>query len=188
MRVSDSDTDRNLCCHLRDILNQRIRSPSLRLQLSKHDFELYQIPIVVGTLTNLQEITFDGLMGSPSYFMDAIDGDDFTHENVFLLRIRCTLSAKQISVLLQWFPSTQHLEIQLDGYRNEHEQREMLLIVSKMITQKVRMKAIFFMKRKRSETIEWLRTTINEKNGFDERDASSMYSIRKKPTSIMLCW
>lgn len=188
MRVSDSDTDRNLCCHLRDIRRQWIRSPSLHLHFTEHAFELYQIPIITGTLANLQEITFDGLMRSPAYFIDAIDGDDFTHKNVFLLRLRCTLSAKQIAVLLQWFPSIQHLEIQLDGCHNEREQREILLMVSKMITQKVRMKAIFSMKRKRSETIEWLRTTINQKNSFDERDASRMYSIEKQPAAIILCW
>ena len=186
--MSGSDTDRNLCCHLRDIRQRWIRSTSLHLHFTEHAFELYQVPIITGTLGNLQEITFDGLMGSPAYFIDAMDRDDFTHNNVFLLRIRCTLSTKQISVLLQWFPSTQHLEIQLDGCHNEREKRKILLMVSKMITQKVRMKAIFFMERRRSETIEWLQTTINQKNGYDERDASRMYSIEKQPAAIILSW
>jgi hypothetical protein len=188
VQVSDSYADRNLCCLLRDNLKQCIQSSLLRLHLTEHDFELYQIPIITGTLNNLHEIVFDGVMRSPACFMEAIDGDDFTHKNVFVLIIRCILSVQEISVLLQWFPSTQHLEIKLDNYHNEREQREILLMVSKMRMQKVRMKAIFHMKRKRSETIEWLRTTINHKNGFDEHDAYTMYSLEKQPDSIILCW
>ncbi|CAM4832908.1 unnamed protein product [Rotaria magnacalcarata] len=130
LKVNDSDTDRNLCCRLRDILKSSIQSSPAHLIVTQYDFELYQIPLITGIFMNLGEITIDGLMGSPAYFMEAIDRENFIHQNVYRLKIHCTLAPEKISILLQWFPSIQRLEIQLDGHRNELERREILLASS----------------------------------------------------------
>ncbi|UJR19153.1 hypothetical protein I4U23_022283 [Adineta vaga] len=188
LEMSDTDTEKNIYCHLHDIVKPSFKSPSLHLHITGYNYEVYNLPLITGFLTNLSEITIDSLAGSRSYSLETAAEEDFTHNNVHLMRINCVLCSRRLSLLLKWFPSIQWIEIQLDGYCNELQSREIIHTVIKMIGKKMRLKAIFFIKKKRDETIEWMRETINRENDYSEYDASRMYSIEEKSDSIVLQW
>ncbi|CAF3885814.1 unnamed protein product, partial [Adineta steineri] len=127
LEVSDSDTEKNVCCHLCDILKPSFELSSLHLHITEYQYELYDLPIIAGFLTNLNELTIDSLGGSRSYTLETAGREDFTHDNVQLIRIHCELCPRKLSLLLKWFPSIQRIEIQLKGYSDELGSREIIL-------------------------------------------------------------
>lgn len=84
--MSDSDTEKNICCHLHDIVKPSFESPSLHLHITEYNYELYDLSVITIFLMNLGEITIDRLCGSRSYSLKTAGREYFTHDNVYYVQ------------------------------------------------------------------------------------------------------